>query len=91
MISVVNFITYYLGYRANGVKLDIWYHIPSKDIGKLYKDPRYPDNPDHTTQLSTFDCKELGKMYGSRLSAVYEVTNTFYCICSALLSIYERI
>ena len=67
----------FLGYRSNGVKLDIWYNIKSKHIEKLYDDPRYPENPDYTLELSTFDYYRLSNQYGSRLSAVYEVNN-FY-------------
>ena len=63
------------GYRSNGVKFDIWYNIPTKDIQQLYNDPRYPDHPDHSAKLGTFDYKRIGDGYGSRLSAVYQVGN----------------
>jgi hypothetical protein len=59
------------------VKLSIWYNIPTKDIQQLYNDPRYPENPDHTSKLETFDYSRIGDEYGSHLSAVYQVSRLF--------------
>ena len=57
------------------MKLDVWYNIPTKDIEELYNDHRYPEDPDLTSKLSTFDFKKIGDQYGSRLSAVYMVSH----------------
>lgn len=71
-------IILFTGYKTNGVKLDVWYKIPTKDIERLYQDPRYPQHPDYTTDLSTFDYSAIGSNYGSRLSSVYQVL--FHCL-----------
>ena len=55
------------------MKLDVWNDISTSHIEKLYNDPRYPEHPTYTGQLSTYDYNGIGTKYGSRLSAVYEV------------------
>lgn len=59
------------------MKLDIWYNIPTKYIQRLYNDTRYPENPDLTSKLGTFDYLNRGDEYGGRLSAVYQVSRLF--------------
>lgn len=54
--------------------MKIWQRIMGHKIEKLYSDPRYPNNPDNTTILTSFDTgRHLGDNYGCTLSAFYKV------------------
>jgi hypothetical protein len=57
-----------------GVEMKIWFNITENSLDKLYNDPRYPDNPDNVTILSSFDTgQNKGDYYGCKLSALYQV------------------
>ncbi len=53
--------------------MNIWRNLATTDIQRLYKNPKYPDNPDEQRTLSTFDYNNIGNYYGGRISALYQV------------------
>ena len=59
---------------ATGVKMKIWFNVTHGSVDNLYRDPRYPDNPDNVKILSSFDTgQKLADNYGCKLSALYKV------------------
>ena len=63
--------------RAAGVKMKIWFNITDDSVDKLYSDPRYPDNHDNVTILSSFDTgQKFADNYGCKLSALYKALET---------------
>ena len=58
-----------------GVQFETWTAIAGFQLKNLMKDPRYPDNPDKTETLQTFDAPvDRGGDYGARFTAYYVVS-----------------
>lgn len=59
-----------------GVNFDIWENIPGNDLKLLFKDKRYPDNPDKTQALPSFSTPQnRGDNYGARVTGYYQVND----------------
>ena len=56
------------------MSFDIWENIPGTSLKLLFKDKRYPDNPDKTQTLPSFATPpNIGDNYGARVTAYYQV------------------
>ena len=56
------------------MNFDIWENIPGTSLKLLFKDKRYPDNPDKTQALPSFTTPpNRGDNYGGRVTAYYQV------------------
>lgn len=57
-----------------GVVFELWDNIDGMRLKNLFKDPRYPDSPDKTTTLKSFDTPlDRGDRYGARVTTYYLV------------------
>ena len=55
--------------------MDIWENIPGMYLEQLFKDKRYPDNPDKSQTLPSFSTPpNRGDNYGARVTAYYQVS-----------------
>ena len=63
-----------------GVNFDIWEKVPGMRLGKLRKDPRFPNNPDKTELLTSIDTPvNRGNDYGGQVTTYYLVSNHILC------------
>ncbi len=50
------------------IREDLWWGIAGREIEDLLNDPRYPDNPDETRYLTSFESgTSLGESYGGQI------------------------
>ena len=62
-----------------GVSFEIWENIGGLTLDVLFKDPRYPNNPDRIQTLSSFDTPvNRADNYGARVITYYLVITLPY-------------
>ena len=65
---------FYIVAPSPGIIFEIWDNIGGNRLGRLRKDPRYPNNPSKTETLTAFDTPvNRGNNYGARVITYYQV------------------